>query len=193
MDPTLDPIARIRKEVLARRAQWIKTPHTESITQTLVNLFWSRLEPELNAAPFVALYQSRPGEFPAERLEPKIRALGLEPVYPRVVSDTEIEFAPVSPIASDDSSWNVGAFGIREPALSQPTVDPALLRVVVVPGVAFDRSGGRIGSGKGFYDRFLARCPLALRVAAAYDYQWCESIPTRAWDQPMNWVQGSSP
>lgn len=56
-------------------------------------------------------------------------------------------------------------------------VDPASLDLVVVPGVGFDRSGGRLGYGKGFYDRFLGRALQATWIGIAFDVQVVEAVP----------------
>ncbi len=81
-----------------------------------------------------------------------------------------------------------GPFGTQEPPpeARQP-LDLASIDLVLVPGVAFDRRGGRLGYGKGYYDRFLAdllRCsgsPPAL-VALAFSAQIVEAVPLNAWD-----------
>lgn len=74
-----------------------------------------------------------------------------------------------------------------EPAADLPVVDPATLDVVLVPGVAFDRCGGRLGSGGGYYDRFLPTTP-ALRVGIAFDQCLAEELPYGEHDQRMDWV-----
>ena len=78
-------------------------------------------------------------------------------------------------------------FGMLEPAPDLPTVEPATLDVVLVPGVAFDRQGGRMGFGGGFYDGFLPTTN-ALRVGITYDDCLIDAVPCDAHDQRMDWV-----
>jgi len=78
-------------------------------------------------------------------------------------------------------------FGMLEPAPDLPVVDPATLNLVLVPGVAFDRRGGRLGFGGGYYDRFLPTTP-ALRAGMAYDECLADELPCDAHDQRMDWV-----
>jgi 5-formyltetrahydrofolate cyclo-ligase len=78
-------------------------------------------------------------------------------------------------------------FGMLEPAPDLPVIEPSTLDVILVPGVAFDRLGGRLGFGGGYYDRFLPTTP-ALRVAVAYDECLCDALPCREHDQRMDWV-----
>lgn len=87
-----------------------------------------------------------------------------------------------------------GAFGILEPAplrrcIGNREVVPEDIDLVVVPGAAFDQQGGRIGSGRGFYDRLLARMrPDCVRVGLCFDAQVAERLPLEAHDQPMDVV-----
>lgn len=81
-----------------------------------------------------------------------------------------------------------GPYGIQEPRASAPKVTPALL---LVPLLAFDRRGYRLGYGGGFYDRTLAQLnatgkPLA--VGLAYAVQEVEAVPVADYDQPLNWI-----
>jgi len=78
--------------------------------------------------------------------------------------------------------------GIREPVGSAPAVDPASIDVVLVPGVAFDASGQRVGRGAGCYDRFLARNDLMtgiLAVGVCFEAQIVGAVPAAAHDAPL--------
>lgn len=81
-----------------------------------------------------------------------------------------------------------GAFGIWEP-LPNPTrlVAPDAFNLVLVPGLAFDLDGGRLGRGAGFYDRFLATLPKTTRlIGVALDEQIVEKTPRDAFDLPVD-------
>ncbi len=79
-----------------------------------------------------------------------------------------------------------GTFGILEPDPSRCTPTPIeQIELVIVPGCAFDRRGNRLGYGKGYYDRFLAKIP-ALRIGLAFACQIVERVPTHHLDVPMD-------
>jgi len=84
---------------------------------------------------------------------------------------------------ADFSELQEGAFGILEPPsdLSRLAA-PSQIDIVLVPGLAFDRAGNRLGMGKGHYDRFLAEGH-APKIALAYDFQLIEKLPVAAHDQ----------
>jgi len=88
----------------------------------------------------------------------------------------------------------VGTYGILEPrlelrALADKRVEVGQLDLVVVPGVAFDRRGARLGRGKGYYDRLLARVrPDTLLVAPAFECQLFPEIPAEPHDVYMDKV-----
>src|SRR3989344_7127340 len=67
-------------------------------------------------------------------------------------------------------SLKVGYFGILEPS-GTPILPRSQIDMAVVPGIAFDLHGGRVGYGKGYYDAFLKKVPRAVKVAIAYDFQ----------------------
>ena len=85
----------------------------------------------------------------------------------------------------------VGTWGIREPRPDRcARVDPDIIDFVLVPGLAFDARGGRLGYGGGFYDRLLASI-LSSRtwlVAGAFESQRVERLPLDEHDVPMDVV-----
>jgi len=83
-----------------------------------------------------------------------------------------------------------GTWGILEPKPDcfRPR-DPREIDLVVVPGVAFDRHGNRLGYGGGFYDRFLTKLPESCSfVAIAYQLQLRDNVFHQEHDQPVHWV-----
>lgn len=80
-----------------------------------------------------------------------------------------------------------GSLGIDEPA-EPDWVDPAKLDFIVVPGVAFDPRGHRLGHGLGIYDRLLAGAARAFKAGLCFDWQVAPAVPADAWDVAMDAV-----
>jgi 5-formyltetrahydrofolate cyclo-ligase len=81
-----------------------------------------------------------------------------------------------------------GALGVLEPSPEgRIAMNPESFDLVIIPGVAFDRQGGRLGYGKGYYDRFLEQTA-AFRLALAFNFQVLEKVPTEKHDVPMNGI-----
>lgn len=90
----------------------------------------------------------------------------------------------------EESRLELGSFHIEEPK-GDNTIDPSLIDLIVVPAVAYDRKGNRLGRGKGFYDRLLSTTK-ATKVGVAYDFQIMDSVPTEPHDVPMDMVISQS-
>lgn len=86
----------------------------------------------------------------------------------------------------DESRLELGAFHIEEPT-GENTVNPSELELIVVPAVAFDKKGTRLGRGKGFYDRLLSTTK-ATKIGVGYDFQLVEDLPSEPHDVPMDMV-----
>lgn len=87
----------------------------------------------------------------------------------------------------DLSNVEKGYSGIPEPVADEPEGDdPTAL--VLMPGLAFDREGHRVGYGGGFYDKFLAKEPDHPTIALCYDFQMLPHIDTDAYDVPVDCV-----
>ena len=96
-------------------------------------------------------------------------------------------------VTSVGGLWEKGAFGIREPVGSgEPTAPEDFPALIVVPGLAFDRNGNRLGKGGGYYDRFFGELDTEGRQYAALglcmDFQVVGSVPAGEKDKRMDWV-----
>lgn len=79
-------------------------------------------------------------------------------------------------------------FGIREPSARLPSVACDDRTLILVPGVAFDREGGRLGRGGAFYDRFLAAATGARTIGICHSAQLVDYVPTGPMDVAVQWV-----
>jgi 5-formyltetrahydrofolate cyclo-ligase len=78
-----------------------------------------------------------------------------------------------------------GIFGLSEPKDTAPEIKSQELDLIIVPGLAFDKRGFRLGHGGGYYDRFLAKT-FALKLGLAYDFQVVEELPVDHHDIPLD-------
>lgn len=126
-------------------------------------------------------FVSMPREVQTIGIRRRARAEGKAVALPRVDGD-EIRFHRVD---DPDVPLVRSAFGIDEPAAEEPCADPAGL--VLVPGLAFDTGGYRLGRGRGFYDRFLGRSRGALfALGLCFEEQLVEAVPHDERDIPMD-------
>lgn len=87
----------------------------------------------------------------------------------------------------DLSRTREGYAGIPEPVGDEPVAEDETA-LVLMPGVAFTKEGGRIGYGGGYYDKFLAAQPEHPTVALCYDFQVVDALPTEEFDIPVDLV-----
>ena len=79
-------------------------------------------------------------------------------------------------------------FAIPEPT-GQLWDEPEKIDLIIVPGVAFDRTGNRLGRGKGYYDKIL-KTSAAFKIGVCFGFQLLDSVPVEEHDVPMNHVIG---
>ena len=129
----------------------------------------------------LALYSPVHNEVDTTAVAEEALSAGKRLVYPRV-SHKDLEFVEIGALGLLEA----GCFDVPEPR-DGPVVSPQEVDVLVVPGVAFDLSGHRLGYGQGFYDRFLARCSEGvLRVGFSYDFQVVDALPVLPHDQRLS-------
>lgn len=110
--------------------------------------------------------------------------LGKRVAYPVITGD-ELEFRYVS----DFSQFKPGALGTKEPdtsvcPLAEPEKDDR--PIIVVPGLAFDKNGRRLGRGRGFYDRYLQKKDFALTIGCFFKGQLLDCIPYEEHDEKVS-------
>jgi 5-formyltetrahydrofolate cyclo-ligase len=163
----------VRARVLTRRDEL--DPAERALRGELVVARFLSL-PEVAAARTVMVFWSFGSEVPMDPLIGRLVDSGVTVALPKIAGG-QLEprtWRPGEPVTDTH-------FGAREPAAGA-LVDPAAIDVVAVPGVAFDREGGRVGYGGGYYDRFLPSTP-ALRVAVAFAVQLeAERLPLASFD-----------
>jgi 5-formyltetrahydrofolate cyclo-ligase len=142
--------------------------------------------------PVVAVYLPIGSEIDPKPLMTKLIAAGAQLALPCVQDDGSMVYRAYQ----RGDMLEEKAFGLLEPNAEVPEVNPTL---VITPLLAFDRSGNRLGYGKGHYDRALTRLREQGRVfvcGLAFFGQEVESIPAESHDVPLDWVmteRGSIP
>lgn len=80
-----------------------------------------------------------------------------------------------------------GPFGIPEPHHEDPVVPEEEVDIAIIPGIAFDESGWRLGWGGGFYDRFLSKTS-AISIGLAFELQITHSLPIEMHDKQVDYI-----
>ena len=134
----------------------------------------------------VMIYVSMPDEVGTDQLIEDALQNGKQVCVPIL----EEQYGDMSAILINNlNELTVGKFGLRMPNSDRSTkVFPYDIDLIVVPAVAFDKTGGRLGFGAGYYDRFLARAINAVFLGLAWDCQITGSIPCEAHDIKMDYL-----
>ena len=166
----------LRAEIKALKKQHTKEQLSEQSEKILAKL---ERHPDFVKAERVMLYSALPDEVQTQALLEKWH-LKKQIILPTVVGDDII------PVAYEkDTDFAVGDFNILEP---QNEPYKGGFDLIVVPGVAFDRNGNRLGRGRGYYDRFLCQHPDVKRIGICFDFQLVDEIPTEPFDIRMDEV-----
>jgi 5-formyltetrahydrofolate cyclo-ligase len=149
---------------------------------------WERLSVvrEFAAATRLLVYVSTGSEVDTQGLIRQLLAMGRQVCVPRF--DLTMQSYSASVLHDFDTELATGKFGILEP--KPEAVRPAALdqiHAALVPGLAFDETGNRLGRGLGHFDRLL-RQTSGVKIALAFDFQVLEEVPAEAHDARMDLI-----
>jgi 5-formyltetrahydrofolate cyclo-ligase len=182
--------AKIRKEIRRRRSE-IPSRILSDIDDMLPDFIFSiedeELQSRLRSAKRIALYRAVNGEVPVDGLARCFMKRGIKCCFPRIVKDNMV-FCDCASL--DDNEFVRSSFGIKEPAASKDCADPGSIDIVVLPAVAYNEEGTRLGMGGGYYDRFIgsmgADRPYLLGVC--YEFQICSDVPVTGQDISVDFI-----
>ena len=207
------------KEALRREIRRLKQQYTPAQLEELSEPIIARLRPHLVDARVIMAYYSLPDEVNTHQLLDDLVAEGKTVLLPKVLDATTMELRRYT----GPHDLAPGPFGILEPSGSQYSPSSFLfppssflfppsssntssIDVALIPGVAFDALGHRLGRGRGYYDRFLRTMGTVPSVSSAanyggtvpgvrprliglcFDFQIVPSVPVDPTDIPVNQV-----
>jgi 5-formyltetrahydrofolate cyclo-ligase len=179
---TLEAKAKIR-ETVRQRLKSVTDETRKNLSQQLIGMLKPR--EAWQKAQIVLGYLPIKGELDVFPCLEAAWAAGKEVALPRFLPETRTYCAAIAP--RDKKTLVLGAFGILEPGQSARCIPLNQLDFVLVPGLAFDASGKRLGRGKGFYDRLLAEVN-GVKCGVALDEQIVQTLPTEPHDIAMNFI-----
>ena len=172
----------LRRRMLAcRRALSVEERSSKSavITGKLLSL------DAVQKARTVFAYAAMEDEVQTEPLIASLLDRGKRVAIPLVIGKRSMEAARVPSM----DALETGAYGILTVRAEQREIlPPQEIDCVIVPGVAFGLDGSRLGMGGGYYDAFLPKAERAVRVAAAFQCQISEDIPSFPYDCGVDWI-----
>ncbi len=169
---------RLRKQIALLKKLYTKEQLSEWSSVLLTKL---EDHPLFKRSCTILLYHSLPDEVDTHEFIKKWN--GSKRFFLPVVKGDELELR----LYAGEESLCQGSFGIREPAEGIPANEKEI-ELAIIPGVAFDRKGNRLGRGKGYYDRTLDRLEKAYRIGICFDFQILDEIPSEKNDRPMDEV-----
>lgn len=166
----------------------LKQQHSQQQLAALSLRAISQLQPLLEGKAIVALYHSLPDEVCTHTLTLHLYAQGTTVLLPRVTADNTLQFCPYR----GPHHMQSGPYRIMEPC-GQPFTNLAAIDAIVVPGVAFDPYGHRLGRGRGYYDRFLSAAPSVYKIGLCFPFQLVSHVPAEDHDIPMDTIVCGQP
>ena len=161
----------LRRALSAGRVAALRKPLTERLLAM----------PQYKKARRILAYLALPGEADLDDFIRAALAEGKEVYVPVCLPDHQMEAGRLM----DMERFIQGPYGLRDLPRGYAAAAPETMDLVLVPALACDGRGARLGHGAGYYDRYLPRVAIARRFAVIWDFQVVPYIPTDAFDQNM--------
>lgn len=172
----------MRKDELREQIRQQKRQFTPAQLKELSLPVLERLRPLLREAQVILAYYALSDEVDTHSLLDELVAEGKTVLLPKVLDDTSMELRRYT----GPQDLSEGAYHIMEPA-GTPFTDLKQIDVALIPGIAFDAQGHRLGRGKGYYDRFLTAFT-GRTIGVCFDFQKVAEVPVDAHDVAVNRV-----
>ena len=174
---------QIRSEVLKKRdnlpKEFIKK-YSEDIFNKLI------ISPIYKDAKVIMSYMNFKGEVDTSFINNHILKNGKTLILPKMLEDNDLAGVIYDPSKKFNDN---NSFKIKE--INGTSIDIKKIDLIIIPGVAFDLNGNRVGFGKGYYDKFLKNYS-SLIVAPYYEFQLYENVPWEAHDKKIDYLLGTS-
>ena len=170
----------ITKQELRQQIRRQKKLHAGDDSVAIIDKL--KKHPSLIRAKTILLYSALPDEVQTQKLMDEQVCHGKTILLPKVINDTDMELRHYT----DAKDLSLGAYGIMEPS-GEHFTDYAAIDVAIIPGMAFDSKGHRLGRGKGYYDRFLSQLTEnTYKIGVCFPWQLVDYVPTDANDIAMD-------
>lgn len=137
--------------------------------------------PHIQAAKIIMLYASLTDEVYTHDLIKQLSAQGKTILLPVVTGEHTMKIC----YYTGENQVKEGSFGIMEP-MGEEFTNYQQIDVALIPGMAFDKHGNRLGRGKGYYDRFLSQAPSVYKIGVCFPFQRVDEVPTEENDVRMD-------
>lgn len=172
--------SQLRKLIKARKRQFKEEDFRELSLSVMERLKGNAV---FKNAETILMYYSLADEVDTHGIIDMLAENGKTVLLPAVLDDGNMEIRRYA----GPGSLKHGSFSIMEPT-GEAFEEYEAIDVAIIPGVGFDMNGNRLGRGKGYYDRFLARIPHAYKIGICFDFQKLAEVPVEDTDIRMDEV-----
>lgn len=170
----------LRQEIRARKRQFSEAQLRELSLSVLLRMLDNQ---HVKEADTILMYYSLPDEVFTHEVINTLVEEGKTVLLPVVLNGEDMELR----LYRGAEDLKTGSFGIMEP-VGKPFLSYSEIDVAIIPGMSFDNDGNRLGRGKGYYDRLLAKIPQTYKIGMCFDFQKTDKVPTEETDIRMDEV-----